>query len=64
MNGFQHKAILKADTAIRDVNNGSRARHYMDEWQRSFIAYLINKPKTYELTKKENHKLNEILGKL
>lgn len=64
MNGFQVKVIKKADAAIREVNNGSRARHYMDEYQREFIGYLIRKPSSYDLTKNENHCLNMIMGKL
>ena len=64
MNGFQSNTILKADALIRDVNNGARERHYLDEMEREFISYLKLKAGDYILTDLENHRLNKIRGKL
>jgi hypothetical protein len=54
MNGLQLKIIQKAKNNL----------HKLDDWQKQFIADLDRKPETYELTKLQNRKLNELWGKL
>ena len=64
MNNFQRKTIAKAIESIDDANNNRIYRHKLDDWERGFIDYLSAKSFDYELTKKENHKLNKIREKL
>lgn len=38
--------------------------HRLDEWERKFINDLAEKPETYELSKKQNSRLNQIQQKI
>ena len=64
MNNFQIKTIIKAVESMETVESGLRQRHKLDEWERGFINSLRDKDPDYELSKKENHKLNKIREKL
>jgi len=53
MNGYQKKRILGA----------LDSEHVLSEWEWDFINSLADKGDDYELSEKENHKLNEIATK-
>lgn len=58
------RTIKKADAIIREVNNGSRERHYFDASERNLIVHLKTKPMDYEISEEENHCLNKIREKI
>ncbi len=64
INNFQRGSIAKAIESIDDAETGRIYRHKLDEWERGFIDHLSTKPFDYELTDKENHKLNKVREKL
>ena len=49
---------------IKLINDCQEYPHCLNDWEINFIDYLANHEKEYELTKRENHKLNEIAQKV
>jgi len=64
MNSYQIKSIARAIESIAYHNGTLAKRHKLDEWERGFIRRLSKKSAGYELTEKENHKLNMMRGKI
>lgn len=64
MNNFQIKTIIKAVESMESAESGALYRHKLDEWERNFIDSLRDRDPDYQLSTKENHKLNKIREKL
>ena len=64
MNSFQIKTIVKAVESMEKAESGDFYRHKLDEWERNFIDSLRDRDPDYQLSTKENHKLNKIREKL